>query len=402
VTTTDENLHSAEIPSIDWDHATIKPVMGYIEELSAMRALGPVLRNTHGDTPDFWVITDGEAVREAFQRPELFSSRSTNPVDPNPPYLWVPQMLDPPQHTAWRQLLQPFFAPRAMKALEDKVSARCIEIIDSFVADGQIDFVSQFAQRFPTTIFMELMGLPLDGVDKFLHWEDEILHLPSEQDPGQQRAATAMFEVMGYFDQLIALRREDPQDDLLSQAITWDLKGDPIPHQELLSFCLLMFMAGLDTVSIQLAYMFWHLATHDADRGRIVAEPDLNRTAVEEFLRAYCFVPPGRKVTEDVEFHGCPMKAGDMVWMPLIFSTRDGNQFEDPDVVKLDRSPNNHLAFGAGPHRCLGSHLARRELQVALREWHVRIPDYRIPDGYEVFEHGPMYGINALKIEWDV
>jgi cytochrome P450 len=162
-----------------------------------------------------------------------------------------------------------------------------------------------------------------------------------------------------------------------------------------------MFMAGLDTVTIQLNYSWWHLATHDGDRARIVKEPEIIPNAVEELLRAYAFVAPGRKVMKDGDFHGCPMKAGDMVLLPLCGATRDPAAFPEPTRVDFDRPANNHLAFGAGPHRCLGSHLARRELRVALEEWHKRIPDYRIPDGAVIDEHGSMFGINQLPLVWD-
>jgi cytochrome P450 len=162
-----------------------------------------------------------------------------------------------------------------------------------------------------------------------------------------------------------------------------------------------MFMAGLDTVSIQLSYAFWHLACHPADRGRLVKEPALIPSAVEEFLRLFAFVAPARKVMRDVDFHGCPLKAGDMVLVPLSAATRDPSHFADATAFVPERENNNHIAFGAGPHRCLGSHLARRELRVALEEWHQRIPDYRLTEGVAVIEHGGMYGIDALELSWD-
>ena len=164
-----------------------------------------------------------------------------------------------------------------------------------------------------------------------------------------------------------------------------------------------MFMAGLDTVSIQLSYAFWHLARHAADRKRIAEDPAMIPAAVEEFLRQFAFVAPSRKVMQDTDFHGCPLKKGDMVFLPLSGATRDPAQFEDGATVHFDRPTNNHIAFGAGPHRCLGSHLARRELRVALEEWHRVIPDYRLTEGVEVTEHGGgLYGIDRLELSWDV
>jgi cytochrome P450 len=285
--------------------------------------------------------------------------------------------------------------------MEDKVRSRCVELIEAFADRGYCDFHREFAYRYPTTIFMELMGLPLDGLEQFLVWEDAILHTPIDQDPDHSKALQAMIEVQAYFGELLDDRARAPRDDLATKALSWRIDGEPIPRDELLAFCLLMFMAGLDTVAIQLSYSFWHLATHPADRGLVVGTPEVIPSAVEELLRAYSFVPTQRKVTSDAEFHGCPVKAGEMVMMAIPAACRDPKLFPDPEKVILDRSPNNHFAFGAGPHRCLGSHLARRELRIALEEWHTRIPDYRLDPEVEVVEHGGMFGIDRLALRWD-
>jgi cytochrome P450 len=163
-----------------------------------------------------------------------------------------------------------------------------------------------------------------------------------------------------------------------------------------------MFMAGLDTVAMQLSYSFLHLATHDEDRRRIVEDPSLIPGAVEEFLRYYAFVTPGRKVTQDVDFGPCPMKAGQMIFLPIVSANRDPAEFVDADKVIIDRPDNRHIAFGAGPHRCLGSHLARQELRIGLEEWHKRIPDYRLTAGVPVREHSGQIGLDNLPLEWDL
>jgi cytochrome P450 len=384
---------------LDYDPALIEPVLSHLTRLDELRPDHPFFRSSVG--PGFWVFTRMEPIRDAYQHPERFSSSAVTPTEPNPPFKWIPEMLDPPEHTKWRQLLSPTFSPAAIARMEDKVRSRCVELIEPLVSRGGCDFRADFAQRYPTTIFMELMGLPLDGLERFLQWEDRILHTPSDQDPDHAIAMGAMFEVIGYFDELIKAKRDDPGEDLLSEALTWTIEGEPISHDDMLSFCLLMFMAGLDTVTIQLTYSWWHLATHQDDRVRIVKDPEVIPNAVEELLRAYAFVAPSRKVMQDGDFHGCPLKAGDMVFLPLCAATRDPSAFDDPARVDFDRQPNNHVAFGAGPHRCLGSHLARRELRIALEEWHRRIPDYRVPVGFEVSEHGGMFGINALSLVWD-
>ena len=389
-----------EIPTVEYNHEMIEPVLGHVRELDRLRdQFRPFFRSSFKN--GFWVFTDGDVVREGLQNPALFSSSSVDLHDPNPPYLWIPEMLDPPVHTKWRQLLAPQFSPAAIAKMEDKVRSRCVELIETFADRGHCDFHKEFAYRYPTTIFMEMMGLPLDGLDQFLIWEDAILHTPIDQDPDGAKALAAMTAVQGYFNELLDARASDPRDDLATLALSWRIDGEPIARGDLLAFCLLMFMAGLDTVAIQLTYSFWHLANNAGDRERIVQDPAVIPSAVEEFLRAYSFVPTQRKVMQDTEFHGCPIKTGEMVMLAIPAACRDPKLFPDPEQVVLDRAPNNHFAFGAGPHRCLGSHLARRELRIALEEWHTRIPDYRLDPGVEVVEHGGMFGIDRMALRWD-
>jgi cytochrome P450 len=398
MTTTEARGEAGSYPVHDYNYNLIEPVNAHQQALDELRAKHPYFWSTFAQ--GFWVLTRAEAIRDAYQNPKVFSSSAMVAFEPDPPYLWIPEQLDPPEHTRWRQLLASSFSPGAINKMEGKVRQRCIDLIEPLVGRGHVDFLGEFAREYPTSIFMELMGLPVGEAAKFMHWESEILHLSSEQDPDRSRAFTAMTEVQAYFAELIEVRRRDPQDDLVSAALSWRIDGESVPIEQLLSFCLLMFMAGLDTVTIQLSYSWWHLATHQDDRRRVVAEPDIIPTAVEELLRAYAFVAPGRKVMQDVEHHGCPMKKGDMVLLPLCAATRDPDAFDRADEVILDRPDNNHVAFGMGPHRCLGSHLARRELRVAFEEWHKRIPEYRLPDGYEVFEHGTMFGIDNLELVW--
>ena len=389
-------------PVCAFNEATTGAVLSHAEEIDGLRAKHPFVRSTYGN--GFWVFTDAALIRDALQHPGVFSSTVVTVHDPDPPYKWIPEMLDPPEHTVWRQLLAPHFAPRAMERLEDRVRERCVELIEEIADTGHCDFLRDFAWRYPTTIFMELMGLPLDGLDQFLAWEHQILHPSVGDDPERTGAFEAMMAVMGYFSELMEEKRRDPADDLLSAALEWRIDGLPIPHEDLLSWCLLMFMAGLDTVSIQLSYAFWHLATHADDRVRVASDPSVIPAAVEEFLRQFAFVAPARKVMVDTDFHGCPLQKGDMVFTPLCGATRDPSVAGDgAATVRFDREVNNHIAFGAGPHRCLGSHLARRELRVALEEWHRVIPSYRLTPGVDVTEHGGgLYGIDRLELSWDV
>ena len=347
----------------------------------------------------FWMVTRMEPMREAFQHPEIFSNSAVLPDTPNPPYLWIPEMLDAPLHGKWRRLLGPLFSPGSVDAMESSVRARFSEILDEVAPRGSCDFVADVALRFPNTIFLEMMGLPVSDAEQFQLWETAILH---EGSSNTDAAMAAMGGVMEYFSAVIADRRKAPTDDIVSKAITWSIDGEKIPDSDLLAFCLLMFMAGLDTVSVQLSYSFMHLATHQDDLSRIIADPSLIPTAMEEFLRYYAFVTPGRKVMQDAEVAGCPVRAGDMMFLPLEAANRDPREFEDADKVIIDRADNHHIAFGAGPHRCLGSHLARLELNVAMQEWHKRIPSYRLDTSVPIWEHGGQIGLDNLPLVWDV
>jgi cytochrome P450 len=310
-------------------------------------------------------------------------------------------MLDGKHHVAWRQLLSPLWTPAAVAKQQAGLRRRFAEVLDSVADQGHCEFVQEVALLFPNVIFMDLMGLPRDDAEQFQAWETAILHSTRVDEAASASRMEAMLAVMGYFSELIAERRRSPREDMLSFVLRSQMDGQAIPDQDVLDFCLLMFMAGLDTVATQLSYNFWHLATHPDDRRRIVADPSLIPAANEELLRYYSFVTPGRKVTHDTEVAGCPIKAGQMVYLPIVSANRDPHVFADADRVLLDRAENPHIAFGAGPHRCLGSNLARAELKIAMEAWHARIPDYRLADGAEVIEHGGQVGIVSLPLVWD-
>jgi cytochrome P450 len=213
-----------------------------------------------------------------------------------------------------------------------------------------------------------------------------------------------MMDVMGYFGGLIAERKANPDPDardIVTGALKWRIDGEEPRPEDLLSCFLLLFMAGLDTVAAQSSYMIRHLATHPEDRKRIVEDPSIIPHAIEEMLRAYPIVQTARKATRDADFHGCPIKAGDMAQFPLSMAGRDENAFPNAKEVDFDRQDVRHISFGAGPHRCLGSHLARQELVVLLEEWHQRIPEYELAE--EPVEHaGGVFGLDSLKLRWPV
>lgn len=353
----------------------------------------------------YWIFTDHDAIREGLQHPELFSNRVMVPTEAEPPYKWIPIMLDPPEHGKWRHVLASYFSPGRVKRLESEQRSFAVELIAKLRDQGSCDYYSDFAAIFPTTIFLQIMGLPIDRLSDFMAWEDKILRATAESDPDRSQASAAMMDVVGYFGSVINEKRTDPAsrgDDIVSHALEWRIDGEPPSDADLLSCFLLLFMAGLDTVTSQLSYAMNHLATHPSDRAKLVADPERVPDAVEELMRAYPIVQTARIANRDIDFHGCPINEGDMVAFPLAMANRDPNEHGRGGEVDFDAGVPRHIGFGAGPHRCLGSHLARQEMVVALQEWHRLIPDYELADRVAVTEHtGGVFGIDRLPLRWE-
>jgi cytochrome P450 len=252
------------------------------------------------------------------------------------------------------------------------------------------------------------MGLNADELPQFMAWEKNILHPGgSTVEEAMAISEAAQQEVQDYFRVMLDERRAMPAEqrgkDLVSEALGWKIDGEPIADKDLLSFYLLMFEAGLDTVTAEISWGFHHLATHPQDRQRIVDDPAIIPVAVEELLRVYPMVNIGRIVTEDNEVGGCPLSKGDRVMLSLPSAGRDERVYENSTEVDFDRGVIQHLTFGAGPHRCLGSHLARHELANAYAEFHKRIPEYRLAEGVEFTEtHSGLFGLTSLPLVWDV
>src|SRR4029079_17529201 len=203
----------------------------------------------------------------------------------------------------------------------------------------------------------------------------------------QESGLDAQGEMHEYFQAMFHQARdapEDPELDIRTYLLSATVDGEPIPEADLLNMAVVLVLAGLDTTKSQLGYNFHHLATHPEDRARLVADPSLMPTAIEELLRFAAFVPPARKLKQDVEYEGCPMKAGQMVLMPLWSATRDPRAFDDASSVQIDRTASPHIAVSGGPHRRGGAPLARRELLVAMEEWHRLTPVYGIEPGVDI------------------
>lgn len=395
------------VPEIDFQCSPPRGAPGesFFPRLDELREAHPVFRST--EAQGYWVFTRAKLIVEVMQNPEIFSSSaSVPPTQPNPAFTWIPLMLDPPEHTKWRRLLGGWFSPGRVASLEGGLRERCRSLIDAVADKGQCDLIDDFAGVFPTSVFLQILGLPPTELRRYLVWEEAILQWDVEIDPDFSKATQAMLDVQNYFQGIIDLRRNDPStrgDDLITASLEWEIDGEKIPDKVLKNCLLLLFMAGLDTVTMQISFMFHHLATHPADRQKLVDDPTLIPRAVEELLRFYSITRAGRKVAKDVEFHGYSLKAGDMIYMPLVFAGRDEATCPMSNQVDFEREPFKNYAFGAGPHRCVGAHLARRELIIAIEEWLKTMPDFRIPDGAEIVQHaGQVYGLDSLPVQWDL
>ena len=343
-------------------------------------------------------------IDQALRHPEIFSS-NMDAVDLKNKRPMIPLQIDPPEHKKFRKLLDPLFAPRKMALLDDEVSALVNRLIDGFIDRGEVDFAKEFSIPFPSQVFLTLLGLPLDELDRFLVMKDGIIrpdHVTGKPygskavNDYQQKVADSVYD---YFDEILDQREVERRDDLLSHFLSAEVEGDRLSREDILDICFLFLIAGLDTVTATLDCMFSFLAQHPEHRRQIVENPTVIPNAIEELLRWETPVMGvARVAVEETELGGCPIHKGDSVMIMLGSANTDETEFPDADEVRFDREVNRHIAFGGGVHRCLGSNLARLELRVALREWHKRIPEYEVEPGHTLvytpsirsIEHFPM------------
>ncbi len=337
------------------------------------------------------VVLAGRAeVDEALRNTDVFTS-NMSAVDLQNVRPLIPLQIDPPDHKKYRKILDPLFAPRRVAELEEPVTALVNELIDALGDRTEIDFAADFSTRFPTHVFLTLLGLPLENLPTFLAMKDGIIRpnyvvgaaFGSPEAVAHQKATAD--SIYAYFDEVLDEREREPRDDLLSEFLVTEVDGVRLTRHEILDICFLFLIAGLDTVTATLDCMFAFLAENPDHRRQIVEDPELIPSAVEEMLRWETPVMGiVRAAVADAEIAGCPVKKGDHVIALIGAANTDEDSVDDADEVRFDRAVNRHIAFGGGIHRCLGSHLARLELRIALREWHRRIPDYSVPEGHEL------------------
>jgi cytochrome P450 len=349
-----------------------------------------------------WLPTRYDDVAEIAQDPELFSSRAVIVSNIKPPLELAPAgaippiSSDPPYHHDARKLLQPAFSPKSIGAREATTTAYCHELIDGFDDRSVIDAATEYAQHIPMRVIADMLGLPREDSTTFARFVHNALE--GVNNPSEERIA-GFEELFDYLRIQVEDHIERPRDDLISFLIDAHTSDGEIDLLRVGGSISLLLIAGIDTTWSAIGASLWHLASHPDDRRALVDDPTLVTSATEELLRVYAPVTMARLVTRDVDWHGCPMRADDWILLSFPAANRDPEHFDRSDEVVLDRRNNRHAAFGIGAHRCLGAHLARMELQVALRVWLSRIPDFSLADPSAVrWSSGQIRGPRALPI----
>jgi cytochrome P450 len=411
VTTASESIEATadrevRCPVFHQDFSEEKPLGSYWALADRLREQGPLYFNSFAQ--GYWIFTRHDAVKDIYKNPEIFSSESITPWDPEPIYRFVPTQIDPPKHIKYRRILNPWFSPRQMDAAEPMIRGICRRLVEETAPLGRSNFVQEFALRYPTEAFLGVIGIDLAHADRFLFLVEDFFRGFGGDVEGQQGMADALRSIRQYWVDALAERRNDPsprEGDLASYLLnaTYDDER-PLTDEERLDMLTVLVLAGLDTTRAQLGYMFRHLAMHPEDRRRLLDEPELIPSAVEEVLRFYTMIfGDGRKVTRDLEFHGAQLRKGDMVYGLVSAANRDPRVYERANEYVIDRKKNHHFGFASGPHRCLGLHLARREMQVAVEEWLRAIPDFWLATGSVIMERGggAMTAPLDLPLEWE-
>jgi cytochrome P450 len=344
-------------------------------------------------------------VEQALRRWEDFSSAMAGINGSDEPL--IPLNVDPPSHVTYRRLLDPYFAPRRMQPLQGAVQQHTNDLIDAFIDRGSCDFSSEMATPLPCSTFLSLYGLPVDELDGLIRWKEDLLRperVVADPDGQRQLQAETATEICARLATELVDRRARPRDDLITYLAEAEVDGEKLTDSEILRIGLLLFTAGLDTVTSSLECIFAFLLEHDDARRMLVDEPGSEVALVEELLRWETPVQIVIRVAaNDITLDGgAVVPEGRHVLIGLASANVDPDGEPGADTLDLRRQDLRSLAFGGGPHRCLGSHLARMELRTVVRTWHDRIPEYSLAPGAEVTWNGSVLrGVDHLPLVWD-
>lgn len=344
-----------------------------------------------------WIPTRNTLIREVLTDHEHFSSENGQFMAAiGRDWRLIPLEYDPPQQQLYRKVLEPFFSPSRVNALDGAVREACDELIAQFHDTKSCEFAGEFAEKFPSFVFLDLTGMPRERLSDFLAWERGMLR-PSS--PEQQVAS--MTAILGYLEEFVREQMRKPTSALMSGIVSARYNNErPLTETEMLSICYIMYIGGLDTVYGTLGWIFWYLAQDATLQDRLRENPSDTTAAVEELLRAFSAASSQRTVKFDFDFHGVHMRTGDRVLTSLPLAGRDPQAYDAPHKIDIER-PVRHIAFGTGPHTCLGLRLAKREIRIALEAFLSRFAGIRMaPGGQYAFHTGNVFGIDELPLEW--
>lgn len=352
-----------------------------------------------GISDGFWVVTHYEDIRDVYQNTDLYSNKGAVnfPSLIGETFRMIPLAIDPPEHGKYRLMLNPWFSPKAVNQLESDIRAIINELIDNFIGKGECDASFDFARVYPVRVFLNIMGFPLEMMDEFLEWEYSILH--SEHDPEKMKRGVA--SAIAYLRDFIEKTKAAPNEKLASNIVQGVVDGRPITDDEIIGTIFFLWIGGLDTVAATTSLFLRRLAMNQEMQAVLRNDPSLIPDAIEEFLRVQPIVNSSRIAKRDHVIHGVTVRAGERVMGLNLTGNFDPAEFESPRDVKFDRRANRHFTFGGGPHRCLGSHLARKEMGVALAEFLRRVPPFRLKDGEQHPAYPSIIAINCVPIRWD-
>lgn len=348
-----------------------------------------------------WVFLRYADIVEGYRNHEIFSTHKAQvpPLEPFP--VLQPNGVDPPEHDVFRKLLAPMFTPLAVRRMTDGLQHRAETLISGFASRGSCDFVKDYAAKFPTATFLELFGLPEERLPEFLRISDTFFR---SNDADVRTANLA--ELFAVLEELFRGKERNPGNDIASTIVqARDANGQQHRWEDIINCGFLLFVAGLDTVTNTMAYVWRYLATTPDARQKFRDRMDDQSAfmlALEELMRINAVSNIYRRVTHDCEFKGVKFRRHDRIVMPNTVANRDASVFANPQTIDLDRKVNNHVTFGVGPHRCIGSHLAKREIMISLQQWLRQIPDFTLDDDQDAHSifGGPVMGFESLKLRW--
>ncbi|MGE0383206.1 MAG: cytochrome P450 [Gammaproteobacteria bacterium] len=345
-----------------------------------------------------WIFCGFQAVREGYQNYGLFTSTGDSiPPVPGEKVVLIPNSLDPPEHTPYRNLLNPLFSPAQMARLQPRVRSTAVALIDGIASAGQCDFAADYAMKYPTSLLVYVVGLPESMLPTFLQWEHTFFRSTSLEE-----RAAAQANIVGYLNEYVNAQAANPGEGIIGTLLRTKLPdGRLMTPGEVARVAHLFFLAGLDTVPNTLSFIFHHLTRYPRLQAELHEHPDRIPQYTLEFLRLYSVAALARTVREDVEFRGVRLQAGDRVLLPTMMANHDASEFPNPLEIDIQRENKAFITFGAGPHRCIGSHLARQEIDVTLEEWFKRIGRFELAPGAAVKSAlGNTLGMYSLPLVW--